>query len=277
MTTERQTRQATSRSGMFYVETGQGAPIVLVHGAFSDYRAWDPQIAALAAAHRVLSVSLRGYHPSEDKIGDATAERHVEDVVDLIAELATPVVLIGHSRGGRIALDVAARCGAQIDWLVLVEPGGVMEPDFLKEPSSSAQASPTPVAPDSRIEVRRLISAGEAATALETYVDFGHGAGTWKRLPASFHEMAIANAHTIGMMIEDRSVPLSRTLARHVTAPTLLLGGTQSPQIFAKTIAVLQAELPKSSTVTIDGGDHFLTLCKTQEVNQALIEFINAK
>jgi pimeloyl-ACP methyl ester carboxylesterase len=257
---------------MFTVEMGQGVPIVLVHGAFSDYRAWEPQIAALAASHRVLSVSLRGYYPSQDKIGDATAQRHVEDVVDLITELATPVVLIGHSRGGRIALDVAARCGAQIDRLVLVEPGGVMEPDFLRAPPS-----PTPAAPDIRLEVRRLISAGDAATALETYVDFGHGAGTWKRLPASFHEMAIANAHTIGMMIADSSVPLSRALARKVTAPTLLVGGSQSPQIFARTIAVLQVELAKSSTVTIDGGDHFLTMCKTQQVNQALSEFINAK
>lgn len=266
MTSERQ-----SRSGMFYVETGRGAPVVLVHGAFSDYRAWDPQIAALAASHRVQSVSLRGYYPSQDRIGDATAERHAEDVVDLIAELAAPVVLVGHSRGGRIALDVAARCGVQIDRLVLIEPGGVMEPDFLREPPS-----PVPAAPDVRGEVLRLITAGDAAAALETYIDFGHGAGTWQRLPALFHEMAIANAHTIGMMIGDSSVPLSRALARKVTAPTLLVCGSNSPRIFHRTIAVLQAELPMNSTITIDGGDHFLTLCKTLEFNPALSEFITA-
>ncbi|MDF2118816.1 alpha/beta hydrolase [Roseiarcaceae bacterium H3SJ34-1] len=265
------TGELQTRSGMFCVETGQGAPVVLVHGAFSDYRAWDPQVDALATSHRALSVSLRGYYPSQDRIGDATAERHVEDLVDLIAELAAPVVLIGHSRGGRIALDVAARCGTQIHRLVLVEPGGVMEPDFLREPPSQA-----PAAPDIRLEVGRLIAAGKADTALETYVDFGHGAGTWKRLPASFHEMAIANAHTIGMMIDDGSVPLSRALARKVTAPTLLIGGSASPPIFPRTMAVLQAELPKSSTVTIDGGDHFLTMCKTPEVNQALAAFIRA-
>jgi pimeloyl-ACP methyl ester carboxylesterase len=242
-----------------------------VHGAFSDYRAWEPQILALAASHRVLSVSLRGYHPSESRIGDATAQRHVEDLVDLIDELATLVVLVGHSRGGRIALDVAARCGRQVDRLVLVEPGGVMEPDFLGEAPKAS-----PAVPDIRLEVRRLIETGEAAKALETYVDFGHGAGTWRRLPASFHDMAIANAHTIGMMIDDSSVPLSRALARKVTAPTLLIGGAASPQIFPKTMAILQAELRKSSTVTIDGGDHFLTLCKTQDFNQALAAFIAA-
>jgi len=265
-------RQGRSAAGMFYVETGQGAPVVLVHGAFSDYRAWDPQADALAASHRVLSVSLRGYHPSQDRIGDATAERHVKDVADLIGELATPVVLVGHSRGGRIALDVAARCGRQIDRLVLIEPGGVMEQDFLRQPPSQA-----PAAPDIRPEVRRLIAAGDPATALETYIDSGHGAGTWKRLPGSFHEMAIANAHTIGMMIEDSSVPLSRVLARRVTAPTLLVVGSVSPQIFPKTIAVLQAELPMSSAVTIDEGDHFMTICETQTVNRILTEFINSE
>ena len=265
------TKELQTRSGMFCVETGRGAPVVLVHGAFSDHRAWDPQIPPLAASHRVLAVSLRGYHPSESRIGDATAEHHVEDLIDLIAELATPVVLVGHSRGGRIALDVAARCGARIDCLVLVEPGGVMEPDFFGEPPRSA-----PAAPDIRLEVRRLISSGEVAAALQTYVDFGHGAGTWQRLPASFHDMAIANAHTIGMMIEDSSVPLSRALARQVTAPTLLIGGSASPRIFPKTMAVLQAELPMSRTVMIDGGDHFLTLCKTREFNRALAAFIAA-
>jgi pimeloyl-ACP methyl ester carboxylesterase len=265
------TKELQTRSGMFCVETGRGAPVILVHGAFSDYRVWGPQMAVLAASHRALSVSLRGYHPSENRIGDATAERHVEDLVDLIDELATPVVLIGHSRGGRIALDVAARCGARIARLVLVEPGGVMEPGFLGEEPKQA-----PAAPDIRVEVRRLIERGEAAKALEVYVDFGHGAGTWQRLPASFHEMAIANAHTIGMMIEDSSVPLSRALARKVTAPTLLIGGSASPQIFPKAMAVLRVELPTSRTVTIYGGDHFLTLCKTQEFNQALTAFIAA-
>ena len=179
-------------------------------------------------------------------------------------------MLVGHSRGGRIALDVAARCGARIGRLVLVEPGGVMEPDFLASPP------PQPAGPDIRLEVRRLIAAGDTATALEAYIDAGHGAGRWKRLPAWFRDMAVANAHTIAMMIDDSSVPLSRRLARDVTAPTLLVCGARSPRIFHATIAALRGELKTSILVTIDNGDHFLTLDAAREFNRVLAGFLGA-
>lgn len=256
---------------MHAVKTGDGPPFILVHGAFSDLRVWGPQLEALSTAYSVISVSLRGYHPTQSMIGGASAERHVEDLAGLIHCLPEPVVLAGHSRGGRVALEAAARCGDRVAKLVLVEPGGVMEPGFLGPAGSAAGQT----GPDIRREAQRLIAAGSPAAGLEAYIDFGHGAGTWKRLPAWFQAMAIDNAHTIDMMIADTSVPISRQRARMVTADTLMMAGSKSPRVFHQTIDVLKTVLPSNSVVTIDDGDHFMSLLKAAEVNEAIGVFLD--
>ena len=256
---------------MYAVETGQGSPVILVHGAFSDYRVWEPQRVALAGAHSLISLSLRGYYPTQTRIEGASAERHVEDLVDLIQRLAEPAVLIGHSRGGRIALEAAARCGARVGKLVLVEPGGVMEPDFL----GPADVSESPSGPDMRMEAQRLIAAGRARAGLEAYIDFGHGAGTWGRLPTWFQEMAIDNAHTIAMMIADKSVPLSRRRAQAIVARTLMIVGAKSPGIFHETVEVLKASIVDNAVSIISEGNHFMSLLKSTEFNHTLAKFLD--
>jgi hypothetical protein len=44
---------------MTYVEEGTGEPIVFVHGAISDLRAWEPIRGAIADEHRFIALSLR--------------------------------------------------------------------------------------------------------------------------------------------------------------------------------------------------------------------------
>ncbi|MFO7604476.1 MAG: hypothetical protein R6X06_11780, partial [Gammaproteobacteria bacterium] len=46
---------------MSYVEHGSGAPLVLVHGALSDYRTWLPLLKEFGEGNRTIAVSLRHY------------------------------------------------------------------------------------------------------------------------------------------------------------------------------------------------------------------------
>src|SRR5438128_6194572 len=48
---------------MAYRDAGNGTPIVLVHGAVNDYRAWNAQFDVFSKTHRVIAVSLRHYYP----------------------------------------------------------------------------------------------------------------------------------------------------------------------------------------------------------------------
>ena len=112
---------------MWNISAGAGDPVVFVHGAFCDYRFWEGQIEAVGRSLRAISVSLSGFHPGPPLPPEEfSAERHVADLGAFISSFGVPVHLVGHSRGGRIALNVAANRNSAVRSLVLIEPGGEM-------------------------------------------------------------------------------------------------------------------------------------------------------
>jgi pimeloyl-ACP methyl ester carboxylesterase len=97
---------------LYYEEAGEGEPpVLLVHGWCCDHTYFAPQVEHFAErGHRVVAVDLRG-HGKSDKPRQRYA---MQDFADDLAwmcqglELAKPVV-VGHSMGGIVAFDLAAR------------------------------------------------------------------------------------------------------------------------------------------------------------------------
>ena len=95
-----------------FVEAGEGPPILLLHGfAGSAYNAWRSTIPALAQTHRVFALDLLGLgasaQPAEVEYG---IELWREQASDFVREKmgGEPPVIIGHSFGSLVALEVAA-------------------------------------------------------------------------------------------------------------------------------------------------------------------------
>lgn len=115
-----------SGHAMSYTEYGSGTPLVLVHGSLSDCRYWKSQMAPLGKSFRVLAVCLRRYWPEVwDGVGDGfSIEQHASDVLEFIDSVAGgPAHLVGHSRGGRVALEAALRQPDAVRSLTLADPG----------------------------------------------------------------------------------------------------------------------------------------------------------
>lgn len=128
---------------MAYLEVGQGRPLVCVHGSLNDFRIWGCVIGPLSTKHRVICVSLRHFFPEKwDGRGDTySIAQHVDDLIAFIEKLdAGPVDLMGHSRGGHVALRVAQRRGDLLRKLILAEPGG--EVDASLDPGYQPAPSP---------------------------------------------------------------------------------------------------------------------------------------
>ena len=64
--------------------SGNGPPLVLVHGTAADHSRWAPVLPALAARFTVLAVDRRGRGASGDA-RDYALEREAEDVAAVIA------------------------------------------------------------------------------------------------------------------------------------------------------------------------------------------------
>lgn len=106
-----------------YVEAGSGSPpLLFVHGWCCDHSHWRGQLPDFSAAHRCVAIDLRGHGDSDKPDEDYTIGRFVDDVAWLIEEVQidTPV-LIGHSMGGCIGLNLAHRYPDLLRALVMVD------------------------------------------------------------------------------------------------------------------------------------------------------------
>lgn len=94
-----------------YVDTGTGdPPLLLVHGWCCDHTYWRDQIPEFAKRQRVVAVDLRGLGESDVPDEDSSIELFRDDVAWLSREIGLErPVIIGHSMGGLIALNVVRR------------------------------------------------------------------------------------------------------------------------------------------------------------------------
>jgi pimeloyl-ACP methyl ester carboxylesterase len=97
--------------------------LVFLHYWGGSSRTWEPVIAALPPAYRVVAPDLRGWGQSEKPAEGYALRDFVEDALQLIAALEVrEYVLVGHSMGGKIAQLLASRRPAGLKGLVLVAP-----------------------------------------------------------------------------------------------------------------------------------------------------------
>ncbi len=113
--------------------TAQVPPLLLVNGWTGDHGIFAPQIAHFAQSRRVVAVNLRGHGSSDAPRQDYTIEGFADDIAWQCAELKLhkPVV-IGHSMGGRIALELCGRYPDLAAGMVMIDTI-VMPPPILRE------------------------------------------------------------------------------------------------------------------------------------------------
>ncbi len=113
----KQMAQITAHGATYYYEvTGQGAPLLLLHGFSGSSQSWAEHVPALAQHYQVITLDLLG-HGKTDSPADPTRysmEKVAADVTAVLRQLPivnhqSPIVrLLGYSMGGRLALYLAA-------------------------------------------------------------------------------------------------------------------------------------------------------------------------
>ena len=102
----------------------EGPLVVLVHGITSSHLAFGLVGPALAADHRVVGVDLRGRGRSRELPPPYGMVAHAADVAAVIeAYGGGPAVVVGHSMGGFVAVELARGYPMLVERLVLVDGG----------------------------------------------------------------------------------------------------------------------------------------------------------
>jgi pimeloyl-ACP methyl ester carboxylesterase len=110
------------RCSLFYTVYGSGPSLLFLHGGSCDHRDWRYQVASLRDEFTVVTVDLRGHGASVADPADCTVGRYASDIHELIEAIGLgPTVLVGHSLGTRIALQMAGAHPEQVAGAVLVD------------------------------------------------------------------------------------------------------------------------------------------------------------
>lgn len=107
-----------------YGTAGAERPIVvLVHGWSCDASYWREQIAALTADYTVVTLDLAGHGSSGGGREDFSMQSFGEDVQRVVDALPSkaPVILVGHSMGGPVAVEAARRLGERVKAVIGVD------------------------------------------------------------------------------------------------------------------------------------------------------------
>lgn len=118
-----------------YVEMGQGTPLLLLHGFGASIGHWKKNIPVLAAAgYQVFALDLLGFGASDKPALNYAMELWQELVQAFwLEKIQRPVVVIGNSIGGLLALMLLADCPDMAMGGVLLNPAGSLNhrPDEL--------------------------------------------------------------------------------------------------------------------------------------------------
>lgn len=123
-----------SASPLNVVRKGTGKPLLLLHGLGGNISSWGELVDALAKTNAVVAVDLPG-HGASPVTPEASTFRGIADAIaDFIhAEDIVGIDCVGHSLGGRLALEMARR--GLVGATVALAPGGFWsngESRFLK-------------------------------------------------------------------------------------------------------------------------------------------------
>jgi pimeloyl-ACP methyl ester carboxylesterase len=234
------TVQSADGTTIAFDRTGTGPALVLVVGAFCDRSATKSLASGLGPAFTAYEYDRRGRGDSGEA-GPYSIQREVEDLAAVIDAAGGSAFAFGHSSGGALVLEAAAR-GVPIRRLA------VYEPPYTDGPSTEFAA-----------RLAELAATGRGSDAAEAFLGLmGTPAGVLQQMKAGpywAHMEAFAPTLAYDVRLcNDGTAPVDR-LAK-ISAPTLALTGGASPawaQAGAHTIA---AAVPGGQALVLDGQGH---------------------
>lgn len=261
--------RVVSRDGteIAYFTSGEGPPLVVVHGGLTDHTRWQPLLPHLEPHVTVHALDRRGRGASGDQV-DYALEREFEDVATLVDAVAEQsgrrVAVYGHSFGATCALGAATLTG-NVSRLVLYE--GPVDPAAQPLPVEFLDRIDTLLADDDYEAVVAAVYrqlAGMSDDELAIY----RASPTW---PARVASAPTFSRESRGLL----AGPVDLDRAATVTVPTMLVVGGDSPESIRAENEALAEAMPDARIAVLEGQQHIADALDPQLFARQLLAFLH--
>jgi 3-oxoadipate enol-lactonase len=247
---------------LYYESTGDGTPLLFIHGMCGDADVWRGQVRRLADRFRCITYDRRGH--TRSAMGDRaeSVPTHAEDAAALITALGVRPIVVSSSGGARIAVELSRRHPDLPAGAVLSEP-----PIFSLDPSAGDALV---------VELGAVVGPIAAREGPRAAVDAFFARvcpGLWSALDEAAKDRYRANAH---MMLAEFGGPryhLSVDDLSAVAVPALVIAGTTSHPALRSIARVLARGLPDARFVELLGSGHVTYAERPDEFARAVVAF----
>lgn len=245
--------------------SGEGSALLLLHGLFGSLSNWRPLSRILSASYRVFNVDQRnhGRSPHSDVFNYSAM---AEDLRALMQSHAlSSAHLLGHSLGGKTAMQFALTHPDAVDTLVVVDMSPLASRPRHREILNALQSLNLRAARN-----RRELDAQLAQTIADAAM-------------RQFLLMNVANDENGGLQWRMNLEALARSydeVNRAVTSqsvcdkPALFICGEQSDYIQDEDREAIKALFPRARLVTVAGAGHWVQSDAPEEFARLVVEFL---
>jgi len=242
--------------------SGQGTPLVAVHGVTIDHSAWEAMRQWLDPQRALYALDRRGHGASELGEESYGLDSEVADLLTVLERFPAPVDVLAHSFGGLVALE-AARVTDRISRLVVYEPSVDDDPDF-----PAVLERITALVDEGRIEEAAVTLLVERSGVPAEAIDEVRKLPLWSIVLDGVRTLPREGAIIDGYRFEPA----------HFTSlgiPILVLVGGDSPGWRHAAMDALHAALPASEKQVLAGHGHLATHTGPETLARETLRFLD--
>jgi pimeloyl-ACP methyl ester carboxylesterase len=259
----------TGGAQLYYETAGTGIPFVMIHAGVADSRQWNNEFAFFARNYQVIRYDMRGYGKSEPVDGKFN---HMDDLVSVLNTLGLhkPVVIMGCSMGGGLAMDFALTHPSRVTTLIMVGSG----------PSGLQLDVP---APAKFAEAEKAFEGGDLdlVCEIETQIWFDGMGRTPEQVNQSMRKLLYemnrqALAHEVkqlGQRLPNTQTPAFDRLSELKIPVLVIVGAHDTPYILAAADYMIE-KIPSAQKMKIEDAAHLPNMDQPDEFQTIVTNFL---
>jgi pimeloyl-ACP methyl ester carboxylesterase len=256
-----------------YELSGQGAPLVLIHGFTDNLRMWFDQVPAFAGRFEVLSYDVRGHGETETPAGSFSMDLFVADLRALLAALEIEkACLLGYSMGGRIALQFALEHPESTAGLVFANSG-------VRGAGTNLTEEQVAELLERRRQMAEMLGTGDIEVIADGMAERSFSPGLRERDPVLFRkykEIKLRNdprhyPAILEALVQAMASPPDLSALR---SPALIIAGDRDSFMAVEEARAMEKAIADSTVVILPTG-HAAAIEAPEAFNRAVLDFMS--